>query len=707
MSNFQKGKNSQIQAKLDLDDHGSLMDDHHLNSDKNDQITSPAHVDINVDPSSTKDSGKGSPTYEEPHLSIDEVALRYNTNVNCSNPIRSRGLTQDQVKAARLIYGRNVLNPPKSTPGIVLFIKKLVGLMNILLILAGVLSFILYGLDPEVMDNLSLGILLVAVALLNAFIDFYQEHKTGSLLKSFIKLIPENSTVIREGIQQELPASDLVPGDIIILKNGCKIPADIRLIFLKGNVKVDNSSLTGESEPQERSLIAYNDKPQEAQNLVFNGTLLVSGDGMGIVIRIGNNSMLGGVANLTVGEKKRESRMTKEIDHFVFVLAGFAFVIAACLFGYGFSRTSDISINFGFAISIFSAFVPQGLPGTVTMLLTIGAKKMVKKNALVKDLQGVETLGSITMLCSDKTGTLTQNKMSVVGSWINGELLSAYDVLHEYYDPDENKETMNDQKHLKNLMDIMRTSVLCSNSRYDENDRGKPSIERKVYGDATEVGLLRYASNKIDVFSVSEDYPKVFEIPFNSETKWHLTVNKLPHKEGKYQILVKGAPEKVLEMCSHIKIFDREVDITAQRRADFQKAYEHYAGQGNRVLGFASLKLNAKDFPLDYEFTDDPSFNFPTSGLVLLGLQSLRDPPKKGVKSAVVALRQAGVQVVMVTGDHPLTAVAIAKQVGIVVGHTKEQAALVLKKDVEEVKENEYDVAVIKGDQVDQMKPQD
>jgi sodium/potassium-transporting ATPase subunit alpha len=635
---------------------------------------------------------------DEHLLTAQEVASRYGTRLDEESPASSEGIDAQRVGELKALYGSNEFAPPMIHSPLIMYLKKLMSLLNIMLIIAGVLSYILYIIDTNVDDNLYLGSILITVSLANAFIDFYQEYKTEELLKSFMKLIPEAATVIRGGSFLQVPAGDLVPGDLIQLRNGCKIPADIRLISVQGNMKVDNSSLTGEAEPQERSLKSTHKKPEEAQNLIFKGTMLVSGEGYGIVIRTGSNTLLGKVIGLTVGEKKRESRMTIEIEKFVRKLAGFAFILAGCLFIYGLAKGFTVAVNFSFAIGMFTAFVPQGLPATVTMLLSIAAKKMVTKNALVKDLQGVETLGAVTILCSDKTGTLTQNKMSVVGAWVNSTVLSAYEPFHEFYEHD--LPSIGDYKSVPNLQDILRICALCSNARFEESDKEKRSKDRVAYGDATEVGLLRYASKRMNVFSLPNKYPKVFEIPFSSETKYHLTIHRYQHPLGIYQIFLKGAPERVLGLCSYININNHEVKISPEILEKFNTAYEFYASQGHRVLGFASLYLPSDRYPEGYAFGSDP-VNFPTSGLIFRGFLSLRDPPKKGVKSAVVSLRHAGIQVSMVTGDHHLTALAIARQVGIVTGRTKEQVAKELEKPVDMVENYEYDVMLVKGDELD------
>jgi sodium/potassium-transporting ATPase subunit alpha len=566
-----------------------------------------------------------------------------------------------------------------------------------MLIAAGIMSFVLYAIPAEKDPvNLVLGGVLIAVCILNSIIEFDQEQKSASLLESFKNLIPAQSLVMRNGVQVEVPASELVCGDLVVLKNGQKVPADCRLVACT-ELKVDNSSLTGESEPIELSLSRGIENPLEASNLAFYGSLIVNGDGYGIVVRTGDKTVLGSIASLASSEVKRESQLTKEIDYFVKVMASIA-----CFFGLAFflafvikdattgDRKIDWNNNLNFAIGILVAFVPQGLPLTVTVLLTIAAKKLAGLKVLVKDLTGVETLGSITLLASDKTGTLTQNKMTVVGAWVNLE-------AHNIQDDDERGQVTG----LANLEELQMISCMCSKAKFDEADKNLPIEERRVFGDATETGLLRYAAAHLNIDELHSKHPKVFEIPFSSHTKWNMTIHKMKHENGSLKMLIKGAPERVFKMCSHVKVGDETLVMTEEHVKLFNEAYEHFASQGQRVLAFGVHYLNS-EFPEDFKFVRDPA-NFPMDQFVFMGMIALIDPPKRGVRKAVASCRSAGIQVVMVTGDHPLTAEAIARKIGLIQGETAHQIALRMKKPVQMVKEEEYDAIVIHGDKIDNM----
>ncbi|KAG5456155.1 MAG: E1-E2 ATPase-domain-containing protein, partial [Olpidium bornovanus] len=352
---------------------------------------------------------------DEHLLTVEELAARYKTSVNIEAPGESHGLASADAQERLERNGLNRLTPPKDKSAFVVFLGYLCNLFNLLLLVSGVLNYLLLAVDPVGnKPSIIYGSILVGVAFLNAAIEYYQEAKSAAILKGFMNLIPANATAMRDGKLSSVQAQTLVVGDVVFTRLGDKVPADLAL-FHTSEMKVDNSSLTGESEPQERkgrnAAGAHN--PLEAPNLAFNGTLVVAGEGYGVVVRTGDNTVLGQIAGMTQKEKKNPSPMSMEIDHLVKITAAIAIVFAIIFFGISFTVYSVLSQNINFAIGVLVAFVPQGLPATVTMLLTIAAKRMSKQNVLIKDLQGVETLGAITLLATDKTGTLTRNQMTV------------------------------------------------------------------------------------------------------------------------------------------------------------------------------------------------------------------------------------------------------------------------------------------------------
>ncbi|KAI9206203.1 P-type cation-transporting ATPase [Polychytrium aggregatum] len=629
---------------------------------------------------------------DEHNLTLEQVCERYGTVIDATKPTNSTGLTKESAAAKLVEYGPNVLSPPKKKHPLVRYLEMLAGLFNLMLIVAGIATYVLYGIDPiDNAPNVYLGAILIAVAFLNAAIEFYQHQKSASILESFLTMIPSKCNAIRDGQIASIAAADLVPGDIVFIRMGDKVPADIRM-FSVADLKVDNSSLTGESDPQERKIANTHKNPLEATNLIFNGSLAVAGEGYGIVIRTGDNTVLGQIANLTSSEKKRRSPLSEEIDQFVKIITAFAITTAIIFFIVGWVEGG---VNFGLnaGIGTLVAWVPEGLYATISMLLTIAAKRMANKNALVKDLQGVETLGAITLLATDKTGTLTRNQMTVTNMWTNATLFN----VTASADGLEDGEVSLDDK-ASGVTEIVHISAMCTRARFNRTDL--PLAKRDISGDATESGLLRFASARLpNIDTILDEYPKVCELPFNSDTKWHLSINQKPHADGVYTILMKGAPERVLRVCSTILIDGQNVELTDDHRNQFETSYEHMAGKGHRVLAFAQLQLKGSDFPSGFVF-DKEKKNFPTEGLSFVGLVSLEDPPKHGVREAIGKCRMAGVRVMMVTGDHPLTAEAIGRKINLMLGETRERVAKRTGRPVESIKEDEYNAIVIHGERI-------
>ncbi|RKP13278.1 hypothetical protein BJ684DRAFT_10301 [Piptocephalis cylindrospora] len=636
-------------------------------------------------------------------LSFAELETRYSTSFSPTDPGHSQGLGSGKAQELLVENGPNTLTPPKRTSAIVKYLIYLCSLFNLLLILAGCLVYLLYGLKPrENKANVYLGGILIGVAFLNAFIEFYQSQKTAAILDSFLSMIPSKAHVLRDGKLALVPAADLVLGDVVFTRMGDKIPADLRIISAS-DMKVDNSSLTGESDPQPRSSSVDTQKnPLEAHNLAFNGTLIIAGEGYGLVIRTGDNTVLGQIAGMTAGEKKKSSPLSSEINRFVKIIATIALFTAILFFILGIIISGgDAGSTLTFAIGIFVAWVPEGLPATVTMLLTVAAKRMAGRNVLVKDLQGVETLGAITLLATDKTGTLTRNQMTVTTIWA---AMTQYSALRNM-----GEEGAPIQVDSPGVHEVMQISALCSRAKFDRTD--VPVPERQILGDATESGLVRFAAaNLPDYDTLTTRYPKVFEVPFNSDTKTHLSIHRMNHPGGSLVLLLKGAPERVLQRCSTILppggSNATPLPLTEDHTREFYSMYENMASKGHRVLAFAQLLLPESEYPADYAFDKD-SGKYPKDDLTFVGLVSLEDPPKHGVREAIGKCRTAGVQVMMVTGDHPLTAEAIGRKINLILSETKGQVAKRRGVPVEAVEEHEYNAVVIHGETIDGMTEED
>ncbi|KAF9568135.1 hypothetical protein EC968_002993 [Mortierella alpina] len=673
---------------------GSITNAHHAVSDEKHK------TDIVKEGQATKEKMVDITEHMFP---AEEIANRLGVSIDTAKASNSKGL--DSAAAAQKLAenGPNILSPPKQISPFVKFMHCLTSLFNLMLIVAGILTYILVAIDPEGNRiNIYLGAILIVVAFLNAAIEFYQAQKSAAILQSFLNLMPQKCYVIRDQKAMQVSAADLVLGDVVYMRMGDKVPADV-MIFACSDMKVDNSSLTGESDPQSRSPVIEQKNPLEARNLAFNGSLVINGEGYGLVIRTGDRTVLGQIAGMTAGEGAGRSPLLHEIDNFVKLIAGIAvttaiiFLLIGYFMVYRSQGTSGIASTLNFAVGVFVAWVPQGLPATVTMLLTIAAKRMASQNVLVKDLTGVETLGAITLLATDKTGTLTRNQMTVTNIWSSNTLYSAF------------RGATNDGNFFDasspGIPEVLSISSLCSRAKFDRVD--VPISERQVLGDATESGLMRFAANNISNFDQMDDlYPKVFEIPFNSDNKWAMTIHHKEHATGKFTLLIKGAPERILRLCSTILVNNEAVPLTEEHAKAYDETYALMASKGHRVLAFAQQLLPRDQYPDDIVF-DKEKKNYPTTNLCFVALVSLEDPPKHGVREAIGRCRSAGIKVMMVTGDHPLTALAIARKINLVVSDTKEMVAKNRGCSTDDVDDSEYNAIVIHGEQIDTLTEND
>ncbi|VDC02481.1 unnamed protein product [Peniophora sp. CBMAI 1063] len=636
----------------------------------------------------------------EHQLSLVELAETLKTSFEPKNPSTSYGLTADDAAARLLADGPNMLTPPKKKSALRKYLDCLLNLFNIILIIAGCLEYILLGVDfKDNFANTYLGGILIAVAFLNAFIEFYQLQKSAAILQSFLALIPPSARVVRDGTLTSVPAANLVKGDVVLLRVGDKTPADC-VIISATDLKVDNSSLTGESEPQERMAKpnGMSCRAVEAENVAFNSTLIVNGEAYGVVIRTGDHTLIGQIAKLTGSESGNKSPLGTEIAHFVSLVATVAGFFAVVFFVVGITTAykGQASLTVTFAVSVLVAFVPEGLPSVVTLLLSIAAKRMAAQNVLVKDLQGVETLGSLTLLATDKTGTLTRNMMTVTNLWNGTKMYSAFQSNNDEDD------TAVFSRSEPGMDDLLSVAALNSRIKFDRTD--VPFGQREILGDATETGLSRFAGRQIDDYDAYiARYPKVFEVPFNSSNKWALVIVNKPHHSGSLISYIKGAPERVLAKCSHYaKPNGDVVPINDAFRAEYESAYNYMASRGHRVIGCAQKLLSGERYPRNYGFSKN-DLNYPTEGYTFAGLISLEDPPKHGVREAIGTLRLAGIKVMMVTGDHPKTAEAIARKINLILGDTKETLSAKTGRHVDQIYDDEVQAVVIHGDDIDTL----
>jgi len=629
---------------------------------------------------------------EDHKISLDAFFNKHKTSAE-------QGLTTSDAKARLERDGPNELTPPATTPEWVKFCQQLFGGFSTLLWIGAILCFIAYFLEsrtnPNAMkDNLYLGIVLATVVIITGVFSYLQERKASNIMDSFKNMVPDQANVIRDGKCQTVLARELVIGDVVQVKGGDRIPADIRIIEASG-MKVDNSSLTGESEPQARLPEFTHENPLETKNIAFFSTNCNEGSATGVVILCGDNTVMGRIATLTSGLESGDTPIAKEIEHFIHIITGVAVFLGVTFFGLSFLLGYDFISAVVFLIGIIVANVPEGLLATVTVCLTLTAKRMAKKNCLVKNLEAVETLGSTSTICSDKTGTLTQNRMTVAHMWFDNKICDV--------DTTENQTGHTGDLSSPTWPMLSQVAVLCNKAIFKPDQEATPILKRETIGDASESGILKMTEILTKGLTTQQrkQWTKVHEIPFNSTNKFQLSIHKV---EGKHLLVMKGAPERILDRCSHIRINGDEEVMDAGRKVEFNTAYESLGGLGERVLGFAHKWLDENEYPYGYKF-DTEAENFPMSDLSFCGLISMIDPPRAAVPGAVEKCRSAGIKVIMVTGDHPITAQAIARGVGIISPENETVADIAKRCNIPEEKVNPRDAkaAVVHGSMIKDM----
>jgi len=626
-------------------------------------------------------------------VDVDVLCKRFKTTVE-------NGLTDELVQAGIKEHGPNALTPPPTVPEWVKFCKCLFSGFAMLLWLGAVLCFVAYGIQASAYeeppdDNLYLGIVLSAVVTVTGIFSYYQESKSAKIMEGFKNLVPQFALVRRNGGEKiTVKAEELTLGDIVEIKFGDRCPADLRIIEARG-LKVDNSSLTGESEPQARSPEFTHENPLETKNLAFFSTNAVEGTAVGMVVNIGDNTVMGRIAGLASGLEGGQTPIAKEIEHFIHIITGVAvflgvtFFIIAFILGYNWL---DAVI---FLIGIIVANVPEGLLATVTVCLTLTAKRMASKNCLVKNLEAVETLGSTSCICSDKTGTLTQNRMTVSHMWFDNKIMDA--------DTSEDQSGSSFDKNAPGWKSLERVACLCNRAEFKGGQEHESILKREVNGDASEAAILKCTElSKGGVMAYRAANKKVCEIPFNSANKFQVSIHESSDPSDKgYIMMMKGAPERILERCSTICIDGKDLPLTQQWKDNFEAAYMELGGLGERVLGFCDFTLPANKYPIGYPFDPDEE-NFPLNGLRFVGLMSMIDPPRAAVPDAVLKCRSAGIKVIMVTGDHPITAKAIARSVGIISEGQETVEDIANRKgcDIKDVNPREARAAVVHGGEI-------
>ncbi|MEU7642191.1 cation-transporting P-type ATPase [Streptomyces sp. NPDC039016] len=557
-----------------------------------------------------------------------------------------RGLTAAQATARRDHCGPNELPHARPRPLWQQLAAQFTDLFAVVLLVASAITFLAYGLQqPRDPGTFRLAVAILGVVVLNAAIGFGQEYSAERTAQSLQAMVPHTCRVLRDGERWELPARELVPGDVVVLEAGDAVSADCRLVEAH-EVSVNNAALTGESDAVGCSGDPVRAGPLlEARNCVFMGTDVVAGSAKAVVFATGAATEFGRIFRLAAAAPRQKTPLQRQVGSMARRVAGVALAIGAALFAVRVPAGQPFVETFVFALGVMVALVPEGLPATLSVSLAIGVRRMARQHALVKKLLAVEALGSTTVVCTDKTGTLTQAEMTVTQVWADGASHPVsgvgYAPVGEVTDP------------APPVRELLRVAALCCNARLVP-----PSGREgwRVLGDTTE-GALLVAAGKAGIDPAAEEAaaPRVTEYPFDSVRKLMSTVHRAPNGEI-FRVHVKGAPQELLARCTDIDWRGERRPARDELRAEVIAANDELASQGLRVLAVAWRPA-----------TDPgPAQDEAESGLTLLGLVGMQDPPRPEVSDAVNACRHAGIRIVMVTGDHPLTAEAVARRVGIV-----------------------------------------
>lgn len=605
-----------------------------------------------------------------------------------------KGLTEAQVLTKREEFGLNQLTPPPTIPAWKLFVKNLTGFFSLLLWAAAILCFVAFIIDDSQSENLALGVVLAVVVFITGVFSYYQDAKSAAVMEGFKNFLPPESIVLREGREFKVESSALVPGDVIMVKSGEKMAADVRVLEAQ-NFKVDNASLTGESLPQKRGPDNKQEVALEATNLAFYGTLCVEGQAKAVIIRTGDNTVIGKIASLASTTENKDTPIAIEIHHFITIISVVAITLGVIFLIIGFAKDIDAVQNIVFCIGIIVANVPEGLLATVTVSLTLTAQRMAEKQVLVKNLESVETLGSTTVIASDKTGTLTQNRMTVAHVWYNSAIYMAHGDGPRSYEPAD-----------PTFQKLAQVGALCNNAVFLESDANLalPVLQRATKGDASESAFIKFLEPLEPVRETRARHPKVGELPFNSANKYAISIHCMDGDwEKPRMIAMKGAPERIWNRCTHVLVRGERVPV-AEVEASYTEALQTLMGGGERVLGCCYRELDTKEFPRDFVY-DSEEVNFPMDGMTFVGVMSLIDPPRAAVPGAVRSCQTAGIKVIMVTGDHPDTAEAISKQVGIIRSKTRRDLARERGVPMDEVSQDdpEIEALVVTGTMLAEM----
>ena len=563
-------------------------------------------------------------------------------------------------------YGKNNLRQKKPKSIAKMIWEQITDVMVLILIAAAIFSFVMSFFEDG--EGLAECIVILVVIVLNATIGVVQEKKAANALEALKNMTAPTARVLREGEESVVPASELVPGDIVYLEDGCIVPADIRIIQ-DSNLKVQEAALTGESVPSEKDgpTVLPEDAPLgDRINMAYSSSVVMYGNATGIVVGTGMNTEVGKIANLLDEQDETDTPMKRKLNSVGKTLSLVGLIVCVVIFAIGLIRDGWAAwVNYVFiAISLAISIIPEGLPATSTIIMALGVQRMAKKNALVKSLPAVETLGSATVVCCDKTGTLTLNKMTVTHLAVGDDFLQGVTTKVE----DVSK------KYDRSVyQDLLSGAALCINAKKDPDNPGN------ILGDPTE-GALVYLAEKfgIDCEEYEDAHPRAFEQPFDSDRKRMSVLNRM---EGELTVYTKGAVDEMLPLCTKYRTKDGVREMTEADREQILKVCNGMSAEALRVLGFAvrSVSVVPEDESCDLE-----------SDLTFVGVVGMIDPPRKEVIQAVETCHTAGIRVVMITGDHKVTAMAIAKQLHIF----RDGNTVISGQELDEMTDEQLDEAV-------------
>ena len=568
-------------------------------------------------------------------LPVQEVLQLLDTSIE-------QGLSAEEVCRRQQKYGANRLTGGKQKPAWILFLHQFNQPLVYLLLIASAITFHL----QEWVDAL----VIFGVVLINAIVGYLQETKAEKAIEALSRLVVTEATVRRDGRKIRVQAEELVPGDVVLLQAGDKVPADLRLFYVR-NLHADESALTGESLPVSKhsDVLALNTILAERKNLAFAGTLITSGQAEGVVWAIGNQTETGRIASLIAEAVEMVTPLTRKIAEFSRLLLWIIMALAVLTFVIGILRGQPAVQVFMAAVALAVGAIPEGLPAAVTITLAIGVARMARRQAIIRKLPAVETLGSTTVICSDKTGTLTENQMTVQEVWAGGHDYmvtgAGYDAEGEVKQHNAGVKAVEDSA----LHEVLKAGLLCNDSQF-QVEEGRLVVQ----GDPTEAALLVAArKGGLEAVVVHNAHGRIDSIPFESEHQFMATL----HHGGKLGRVIykKGAVEKLLERSTFM--LSPTGEPLPIDRAAIREQAERMASKGLRVLAFARREVAREHGSLTHHHVRE--------GLTFLGLQGMIDPPRAEAKQAVARCQQAGIAVKMITGDHAVTASAIAGMIGL------------------------------------------